>query len=38
MEHLTPESLLLGPKTVAFDVIENFFFFNDWRDSCSDRS
>jgi hypothetical protein len=33
IELLAPESPLLGPETVAFDVIENFFFFNDWRDS-----
>ena len=30
---LAPESLLLCPEMVAYKVIENFFFFNDWRDS-----
>ena len=30
---LAPESPLLGPEMVAYNVIENFFFFNDWRDS-----
>ena len=30
---LAPESPLLSPETVAYNVIENFFFFNDWRDS-----
>jgi len=30
---LAPESSLLGPEMVAYNVIENFFFFNDWRDS-----
>ena len=32
---LAPESSLLGPKMVAYDVIENFFFFNDWRDNAA---
>ena len=32
---LAPESSLLGPEMVAYNVIENFFFFNDWRDSAA---
>jgi hypothetical protein len=32
---LAPESSLLGPEIVAYNVIENFFFFNDWRDSAT---
>lgn len=32
---LAPESPLLGPEMVAYNVIENFFFFNDWRDSAA---
>ena len=32
---LAPESPLLSPEMVAYNVIENFFFFNDWRDSAA---
>ena len=32
---LAPESSLLGPEMVAHNVIENFFFFNDWRDGAA---
>ena len=30
---LTPESPLLCPKTVAYEVIDNFFFFHDERNT-----
>jgi hypothetical protein len=29
---LAPGSPLLCPKAVAYDVIDNFFFSDDWRD------
>ena len=35
IELLAPESPLLGPELVAYNVIENFFFFSDRRDSAA---